>query len=162
MDNPILAPRGARRYAIATDVADLELGITGGDPFVFTEGPVHQTRRQPHGAVPLRHHVDVGDLGEPVTRPALNDPFGVAGGSPAALEYEHLAWSSATEGPSDNYDKPTSESPMMRDGVTYRSEWHETHGKFGPNGSLAAQWGRTPNYPKGEGKTMASQTTGRT
>ena len=83
MDNPILAPRGAGRYAIPTDVADLKLGITDADPVVSTEGPVHPTRRQPQGVVPLRHQGEVGDLGEPVTRPALNDPFGIAGGSPA-------------------------------------------------------------------------------
>ena len=85
-----------------------------------------------------------------MTRPTLNDPFGIAGGSPAALRHEHLAWSYATEGPSDNYLKPTLESLMLRDGATYQSEWHEAHGKLGPNGSLAAQWGRIPSYPKGE------------
>ena len=150
MDDLILTPRDAGCFVTATDVANFKLGITDSNPFVFTEGPVQQTRRQLQGDVRLQHQVNVGDLGEPVTRPALNDPFGIAGGSPAALEYEHLAWSYAAEGPSDNYDKPTSESLMMRDSATYRSEWHEAHGKFGPNGSLAAQWGRIPNYPKGE------------
>ena len=150
MDNPILAPRGAGRYLTATDVANLKLGITESAPFVFTEGPVQQTRRQLQGDVPLHHQLNVGDLGEPVRWPAVNNPFGIAGGSPAALEYEHVACSYATEGPSDNYDKPKLESLMMRDSATYQSECHEAHGKFCPNGSLAAQWGRIPSYPKGE------------
>jgi hypothetical protein len=150
MDNPILTPRGAGCFVTATDVADLKLGITDADPFVFTEGPVQQTRRHLQGDVPFQHQVNVGDLGEPVTWPAVNNPFGIAGGSPAALNYEHVAWSYATEDPSDNYDKPTLDSLMMRDSATYQSEWHEAYGKFGPNGSLAAQWGRIPNYPQGE------------
>jgi hypothetical protein len=150
MDNPILTPRGAGCFVTATDVADLKLGITDADPFVFTEGPVQQARRQLQGDVPFQHQVNVGDLGEPVTWPAVNNPFGIAGGSPVSLNYEHVAWSYVTEDPSDNYDKPTLDSLMMRDSATYQSEWHEAYGKFGPNGSLAAQWGRIPNYPQGE------------
>jgi hypothetical protein len=82
----------------------------------------------PRGAGCCTPATDVADLKLSTTR-----------GSPAALKYEHAAWSYATEGPSDNYLKPALDSLMMRDGATYQSEWHKAYEKFGPNGSLAAQ-----------------------
>jgi len=153
MDDPILTPRDAGCFLTATDLANYFrlLGITESDPFVLTEGLLHQTRRQQlQGEVPLHHQVNFGDLGEPVRWPAVNNPFGIAGGSPAALKYEHVACSYAPEGPSGNHDKPTLDGLKMRESATYQSACHEAYGKFGPNGSLVAQWGRTPNYPKGE------------
>ena len=66
MDNPILTLRGAGRYVTATDVADLKLGVTDGDPFVFTEGPLQQTRRGSHKATcPCSTRSTSGTSGSP-------------------------------------------------------------------------------------------------
>ena len=147
MDNPILTPRGAGRYVTATDVADLKLGITDSDPFVFTEGPVHQTRRQLQGDVPLQHQINVQRLDEVATWPTgVNNPWGFDGGT-RLQRYEHAAWYYATQGSLDNYDKPTLDSLMMRDNPAYRGQWHEAYEQFGPNGSRVSQWGQIPNYP---------------
>ncbi len=87
MDNPILTPRGARRYAIATDVADLKLGITDSDARLFIDGAgarehtlqprrvLDRARRDLYGVVSLQRrgnanpldHTNRGELPQGVT-----------------------------------------------------------------------------------------------
>jgi hypothetical protein len=130
-------------YVTAQDIANIGIGISGSGAqlFSFDRGALDPIRLQLYGVVPMQHQVNSGTISDRVTWDGTPNPWGFTAGQTVPGRYEYIAWHFGSKGPIPL------DSLMMRDDSNFISQWHEAYQKFGPNGSLVAQWGQIPNYP---------------
>ena len=128
-------------FVTANDIANIGIGVSGSGAHIFATDTLDGVRQQLYGVVPLQHQCNSGTIGDPVTFDGTPNPWGYARGQRVAQRYEHVVWYYGSKGvaPLDSMYLGTYGS--------LHNQWVQAYDKFGPNGSLVAQWGQLPNYP---------------
>jgi hypothetical protein len=155
--NPILAGGDVT----AADIANLKLGVSGSDPYIFEDscgernddvlcdpGTLHRARQDFYGVVPLTHQcgANLFRSGYQVTWPAISNPFGFAAGQIVTLQLEHVVWYFSSKGVIPLNSMTIKDDPVLTE------DWFSTFDRFGSNGTKAAAWGQLPNYPSKWGR----------
>jgi hypothetical protein len=149
--NPIMTG-GTIRTA---DIAELKLGVTGADPYIFRNGcgepdsplcdsgTTDRARQDLYGIVPLQHQCSANLFrrGYEVTWTGIRNPFGYAAGQTVPIRLQHVAWYFGSKG------VIPLNSLIVKDDPAVKDDWFPTLDRFGPNGTAAAEWGQIPNYP---------------
>jgi hypothetical protein len=139
----------------ATDIANLKLGVSGSDVYLFRHGcgegndalcnpgTLDRARQDLYGVVPLTHQcgANLFRSGYQVTWPDISNPFGFAAGQRVTLQLEHAVWYFSSQGVIPLNSMTMKKDPVISDG------WFSTFDRFGSNGTDAASWGQLPNYP---------------
>jgi hypothetical protein len=137
------------------DSAELKLGISGGDPYLFVRDcgasdgslceprSIHRTRQDLYGVVPLQHQCNANLFrsGHEITWTGIRNPFGYTARQTVPLQLEHVAWYSGSKG------MIPLNSMTIKDDSTLTDDWFPAFDRFGPNGTDAAERGQIPNYP---------------
>jgi hypothetical protein len=138
----------------STDIANLKLGISGSDPYLFVTGcgepgsplcekGLDRVRQDLRGVVPLLHQGDANFVksGVSATWSGIANPFGYTGGQAVPLQLAHLAWYFGSKGVVPLNTMTIKDHPLLTD------DWLSTFDRFGPNGTAATRWGQLPNHP---------------
>lgn len=153
--NPILS-----KYMVPTaDLADLKLGISQSDLYLFMRGcgepddalcdagTLDRVRQRLYGIVPLLHQGDARLFkdGESATWTGIANPFGYKAGQVVPMELEHKAWYFGSK------DMIPVNSMTVKNHSVLTDDWFSAFDRFGPNGTDAPAWGQLPNRPPTRG-----------
>jgi len=128
-------------FVTAGDIANIGIGVSGSGARIFATDTLDGVRQQLYGVVPLQHQSNGNTIGDPVTFDGTPNPWGYARGRTVAQRYEHVVWYYGSKGVAPLESMYLSATSSLHD------QWVQAYDKFGPNGSLVAQWGQLPNYP---------------
>jgi hypothetical protein len=137
------------------DIADLKLGVSGSDPYVFVNGcgepdgslcdpgTLNRARQDLYGVVPLQHQGNAALFrsGYEVTWTGIANPFGFTRGQTVPLELQHITWYFGSKG------VIPLNSITIKDDSLLTDDWFSTFDRFGPNGTDAPAWGQLPKLP---------------
>lgn len=149
----------------SSDVANLKLGISQSDPYIFTDscgepgdvlgdaGTLSRVRQELYGTVPLLQQGDARLFkdGERATWTGIANPFGYTAGQVVPMELAHVAWYYGSKGVVPVNTMTIKNHPVL----TYR--WLSTFDRFGPNGTDAPTWGKLPNEANSEEESGAGR-----
>ena len=134
----------------ASDIADLKLGVSGSDPYIFRDceqangicasGSLERVRQDLFGVVPLQHQVDATVFlnWQLATWSGVANPFGYTRGQKAVIQPQHVVWYHGSKGVVPLNSISFRDTPILTD------DWFSIFDRFGPNGTDAAVWGQLP------------------
>lgn len=147
--NPIL--RGTGNQIKTADIADLGLGISSSDSYIFREcpvagepceaGSVDRARQELHGVVPLHQQGDAAVFRSKQTAiwNGVDNPFGFGKGQWDLIQVPHIVWYYGSKGVVPLNSISFRDDPLLTD------HWFTAFDRFGPGGTDAAAWGSLPS-----------------